>query len=101
MHLGRPPDGLSASLGEPEVADLALLHELGHRADRLLDRRLGVDAVLVVEVDRVDAEALERRLARLAHVVGIAADAQELAVLPADVAELRRDERALAAPLAD
>src|SRR4051794_24525989 len=89
-----------AGLGEPEVADLALLHELGHRADGLLDRRLGVDAVLVVEVDGVHAEALERRLARLAHVAGVAADAEELAVLAAHVAELRGDQRALPAPLA-
>ena len=44
-------------LGQPEVADLALRDELGHRADGLLDRRVGVDAVLVVEVDVVDAEA--------------------------------------------
>src|SRR4051794_22636703 len=89
-----------AGLGEPEVADLALLHELGHRADGLLDRRLLVDAVLVVEVDGVHAEALERRLARLAHVAGVAADAEELAVLAAHVAELRGDQRALPAPLA-
>jgi hypothetical protein len=58
------------------VADLALGDELGHRADGLLDRHLGVDAVLVVEVDRLDAEALQRRLAARADVLGVAADAE-------------------------
>ena len=37
-----------ARLGEPEVADLARLDQLGHRADGLLDRDLRGDAVLVV-----------------------------------------------------
>ena len=42
------------------------LHQLGHRADRVLDRRVGIDAVLVVEVDRLDAEPLQARLAATA-----------------------------------
>ena len=33
-----------------------------HRAGDLLDRHVRVDAVLIVEVDRVDAEVLERAL---------------------------------------
>ena len=44
-------DRLRRRLGEAEVAHLALLDQLGHRADRLLDRHLGIDPVLVVEVD--------------------------------------------------
>jgi hypothetical protein len=51
------------------VANLPGLDELGHRADRLLDFGLLVDPVLVVEVDVVDAQALERRLARLPDVL--------------------------------
>jgi hypothetical protein len=35
------------------VQDLALGHQLGQRADGVLDRRVRVDAVLVVEVDAV------------------------------------------------
>ena len=46
-------------LGQAEVADLAGLDQLGHRADGLLDRHRLVDAVLVVEVDVVDAEPLQ------------------------------------------
>jgi hypothetical protein len=41
------------------VADLARLDQLGHRPDRLLDRHLPVHPVLVVEVDRVEAQPLE------------------------------------------
>jgi hypothetical protein len=40
------------------VADLAVLDEVGECADGVLDRCARVDAVLVVEVDVVGAEAL-------------------------------------------
>ena len=65
------------------------LDELGHRADGLLDRDGGVDAVLVVEVEVVDAEALEGGVAGGPHVVGRAVDADPAAVGVALVAELR------------
>ena len=38
---------LGRGLGQAEVLDLALLDELGHRANGLLDRNLVVDTVLV------------------------------------------------------
>src|SRR4051794_8269214 len=90
-------DRLRRGLGEPEVAHLALRDELGHRPDGLLDRHAPVDAVLVVEVDVLDAEALQRGVAGAAHVLRAAVDAQALAVLAAYVAELRRDHDAVAA----
>ena len=74
VHGVGPPDGGRRRLGEAEVADLALGHELGHGPDRLLDRRVGVHAVLVVEVDVVDAEPGEGAVAGLAHVLGPAVD---------------------------
>ena len=52
-------------LGEPDEPDLPLLDQLRERADGLLDRRRGVDAVLLVEVDGLDAEAAQARLTRL------------------------------------
>jgi hypothetical protein len=88
---------LGRGLGQAEVLDLALLDELGHRADGLLDRHRVVDAVLVVEVDEVDAEPLERVLAGLAHVVGPAVDAEKAAVLSALIAELAGDDDPVAA----
>ena len=57
-------------LGEAQVADLARLDELRHGADGLLDRDRRVDAVLVVEVDVVDAEALQGGVAGRATYSG-------------------------------
>ena len=75
MHCVGAADGGGRRLGEPEIADLALRHQLAHRADRLLDRRIGVDPVLVVEVYVIDAEPGERSLAGLADVLGPPVDA--------------------------
>src|SRR5205085_9645119 len=69
------PDALGVRLAEPEVAHLALLDEAAHRADRVLDRHARIDAVLVIEVDRVDAEPLQAGFAGLLHIVGAAVDA--------------------------
>jgi len=66
----RAPDGRGCRLTEAEIADLALLDQAFHGADRVLDRHRRVDAMLVVEVDHVDAEALEARVAGLDDVVG-------------------------------
>ena len=56
--------------------------QLGHRADGLLDRHVGVDAVLVVEVDVVGAEALQRALDRAAHVLGRAVERPDVGRSP-------------------
>ena len=69
VHRVRGADRLRRRLAEPVVADLALLHQLGQRPDGLLDRRVRVHAVLVVEVDVVGAEAAQRALDRLPHVL--------------------------------
>ncbi len=45
----------------------------------------------------IDAEAAERRVAGLAHVVGLAADAEEGAVVAAHIAELRGQDDLVAA----
>src|SRR5947207_11735366 len=76
------PDALGVRLAEPEVAYLALLDEAAHRAVRVLDRHARVDAVLVVEIDRVDPQPLQASLARLLHVFGAAVDAVGAAGLP-------------------
>ena len=100
VHGVRPADGGGRGLGQAEVADLAGLDELGHGADGLLDRDGLVDAVLVVEVDVVDAEALQRGVAGRADVVGAAVDADHGAVGEALVAELG-GELDLVAPAGD
>ena len=66
-------------LRQPEVADLALLHQLGHRADRVLDRHPPVDPVLVVQVDHVDAQPAQAGLRAGADVLGAAVDDHRVA----------------------
>ena len=57
-----------------------------------------VDAVLVVEVDVIDAEPLQARVARAAHVLGLAVDAAVArAVRVAHDAELRGEDDLVAA----
>src|SRR5262245_49694208 len=53
----------------------------------------------VIEIDHVDAEPLEARLAGDRHIVGLAVDAAALAARPADVAELARDQELVALAL--
>src|SRR5206468_6891015 len=92
MHGVSAADRRRRRLGESEVPHLARVDELFHRSDRLLDRRLIVDAMLVVEIDVVDAEPLEARVTGFAHVLGAPTDAEKGSVLAAPVAELRRED---------
>ena len=100
MHGVRARDGGRRGLRQADVAHLALLDEPRHRAHRVLDRHLGVDAVLGVEVDDVDAEPLQARVARPRHVGGAAVDEVALAVRALDLAELG-GEHDLVAPSLD
>jgi hypothetical protein len=69
-----------------------------HRADGLLDRRVEVDAVLVVEVDVIRTEPPEGLVDRRAHVVRPAVDAAVGAARACGVAELRREHDLASAP---
>lgn len=51
-----------------------MLLQIGHGLDRLLDRRLAIDAVAVVEIDSLDAQSLQALLARLLAVLGRGVD---------------------------
>ena len=98
VHGVRASDRLDARLGEADVADLALRDQLGHGADGVLDRRVGVDAVLVVEVDVLDAETPQRSLACASHVRGRTVDRAVGRVGFELDAELGRQEDLVAAP---
>ena len=52
--------------------------------------------MLVVQIDGVDAQPLQTRLAGAAHVVQLAADRHEISAGVADVGELGRQEYAVA-----
>ena len=86
------------------MAHLAGLDQLGHRPDRLLDLDVRVDAVLVIEIDLVDAQALERSVDRLSHVLGRAVDPADRRYVAGDHAvevalHLGRDHVLIALPL--
>src|SRR2546428_9116996 len=85
-------DRLGARLRQSQRAHLALLDEALHRAHRFLDWHVGVDPVLVIKIDDVDAQALEARVAGLHDIFGPAVDAL-LAVGALGLAELGGDDR--------
>src|SRR3954452_6673123 len=89
MHRMRAADGRRSRLGQAEVSNLPRLDELRHSSDGLFDRRLRIDAVLIIEIDRIDAEPLERRVAGAAPVLGAPVDAEKLAVFGSHVSEFR------------
>ena len=79
------------------MTDLALRDQLGHGADGLLDGRVGVDAVLVVEVDVVGAEPLERAFDGEADVLRAAVERPRAAAGVGDQAELGGQDGLVAA----
>src|SRR5205085_5976695 len=82
----RAPDRLGRSLRQTEVTHLPFFDEPRHRADRILNRRLRVNTVLVVEVNHLDAQTFQTRLAGRPHILRPAAHAEEAPVLAAHVA---------------
>jgi hypothetical protein len=73
-----PANGRRRRLGDAEVGDLAGLDQLGRRPPGLLHRHRAVHPVLVVQVDMVDAESLQRGVAGAAHVLRPAVDPDQL-----------------------
>ena len=59
---------LDVHLGQPDVADLALLLQLHELTDLVLGREFVVDAVQLEQVDGVHAEAAQAHLAFLTQV---------------------------------
>jgi len=65
----------------------------------MLDSGLRAPAVLIAEVDLADPEALQARVTARADRLGTTIDADKLAVVIADAAELGRHNHRVAAPL--
>ncbi len=74
-------DGVGTSFGEAEVLDLACGDEVFDGPGGVFDGGVGVDAVLVVEVDDVGLEALEGGFDDLLDVFGLAVGGGPLAVV--------------------
>src|SRR5208282_4211453 len=68
MHRVGTADRVRPGLGETDVADLSLGNQLRQGADGLLDGRVGVDSVLVVQIDVVGPQPPKRALKRGADV---------------------------------
>src|ERR1700759_2656313 len=100
MRLDGAAKGFRRGFGESDVANLAFFYQVCHRADRFFDRRVGIDAVQVIKVDRIDVEAAEARFAGLPNIFGLAAyPAQRWIFWIAHDAELGRDHHAVALAL--
>jgi len=78
MHFGGAAEGGGRRLGKAQPANFAGADQLTHRADGFLDGHLRIHAVLVVEVNDLDGEALQAGVAALADVFGPAIDAEKL-----------------------
>lgn len=70
----RPADCAGGRLRQAEVAHLARLHELTDGAGDVLDRHIGVDAVLVEQVDRVGAQPAQRGIGDALDLLGAAVE---------------------------
>jgi hypothetical protein len=90
------PDRLGAGLGQAEVPHLPRPDQVLDRSSDVLDRHLGVDAVLIQQVDGVDAEALERTVHGLADVLGAAGEAHLPTFLVEAEPELGGDDHLVA-----
>src|SRR5208337_1234817 len=73
----RATNRLDARFGEAEVPDLALLNEVLHGSGDVFNRHVGIDAVLIEEVDDIGLESFQRGLADLADVLGPAIDSSQ------------------------
>ena len=80
LHGVRAANCPGGGLGQAEVAHLALRDQVLHGTGDVLDRHLGVDPVLVEEVDGVHAEPSERCLRDLADVLRAAVERRPLPV---------------------
>ena len=81
LHGVGAADGGGAGFREAEMLDLALLDEAFDGAGDVFDRNLEVDAMLVVEVDRINLETLERFFRDLPDVVWMAVEGVPLAAV--------------------
>jgi hypothetical protein len=73
LTLARLAQRVGVALAQADVLDLAVVLELLERRDALLERRVRVDAVQVVQVG-VGAEALLALLDVLGNVLGLVGD---------------------------
>ena len=99
MHRVGATDRGGTGLRQPDVTNLALGDECGQGADGVLDGRLRIDPVLVVQVDVVGAQPLQGTLDGDADVRRAAVEDARAAAGVRDDAELRGQHHLVAAIL--
>ena len=80
-------------VGRGDVRHLARAHELVERGERLLERRRGVVAMGEVQIDALDPQAPERRLAAVDDLLRPSPGGTSSAPLPTFVATMRPSRR--------
>jgi len=73
------------------VPHLALLNQILHRSRHIFDRHVGINAVLIEEVNVIRPEALERSLGNGLDLLRLAVQADDLAALNLET-KLARDQ---------
>src|SRR6266850_3462788 len=64
------PQRLRSGFRQSDRSDLAGQNKLGHRTNCFFDRNVGINPMLVVEIDRFDAQPMKARVARTADILG-------------------------------
>jgi len=88
MHFLCASDRIGRGFGQAKVTDLADLNQLGHGTNGVLDGRIGINPVLIVEIDHVDLQPAQGCLAGRTHIIGLSIDTDKRAIRRQDIAEL-------------
>src|SRR6185503_10138255 len=78
LHGVSAPNRLRAGLGQAEMLHFAGANELLHGAGYVLDGHGRIHAVLIVEIDRVDVESLQRGVGDALDALGLAVEREPL-----------------------
>ena len=69
LHRVSSPNGLRTGFRQAEILHFPFANQLLHRTGHLLDRHLGIDTVLIQQIDRLHPQALQRTFHRLANML--------------------------------
>ncbi len=94
LHLVGTADGIDAGLGQTEVAHFPLADQILYCAGHLFHRHLGIDAVLIEEIDDIDVEPAQGCLGHGADIFRPAV--QPIRYLAVPEAELGGDHHLVA-----
>src|SRR5262249_48672891 len=84
---------------QADVTNLSFLHQVSERPHSLFDGRIAIDAVLIIKIDVVEAEAFQAGFAGRTHILGLAVDAPRVGIgWVANDAELGSQNNLVARP---